>query len=1004
MRNLILKKNKVYLVEELIKVLFDVDSSFVELCDTKREKLIDYISKNKLEVKFLGKRGYDVLINKFFVYELNLTDYWLYYQEKEPILFDDFASFFEYTLGGIYKDSCFFGYNFSDEDIQKYNIKIEKINFKAFIKDNISKYSLKNLLKLQKEKYSKVVEEVEILKKWINDYQLPKTYNDLCEGIKEFRRYRLHYDDRVFFSLIIGKYSESIRQLIVEYFDNENLEKLFDDILLVYGEETAINAIENYKPKTFAPSTIYAKRSRFKKVLSEYRKNALKLEVKKYYCLQSGMFQVSYIYRKGGFFLPYISLNKYFFTLDEFANYLKGDLRGCDLSNAPITIDGLHKYNVDETTITPQNFPELKHIIKKGFDKGEFYVIQKWVDQFGNVVVDDEPHTFDYLCDFIFFLKNDISGSDLVMCDGISCLSRLDGIIYNGIHVRSEDAANLGLPIETIDNNIINSKGFELSQNNELATIEEYNLERQVFEERRSYIIQYITDIHLEHRIRSFNCKTKEDIVYALRSLANDLNIEYGIKLIGGDIAHSFNLYKYFIESFAENNIGTAFVTLGNHELWSFKDKSLDEIVDEYRELLNKNKIYLVHNNLYYLQGDSIKEITTDELSIISTRELRERTRDANLIIFGGIGYSGMNELFNANNNIYDDLIDRDEEIELSDSFYELYQKIAKSLYDKNVIILTHMPFIDWAGKEPHIKGFVYVSGHNHRNYFYDDGSKRIYSDNQIGYRTSKSISLKKFDINMNYDWFSEYEDGIYEITRDDYLNYYRGIGQPINFNRDYNKLYMIKREDIYLFMVENTKGELMLLNGGAVRKISIRDVEYYYEHLVDYSNSIKLFLSEYYKFQKDVSKEIISIGGTGSIHGCIVDIDFWNHIYINPLDGKLTPYNALDIVRKNVYTNLLSLLNNECPKLYAKYVEETNKGENSSLYSIISAKEEISSQTKPYYETDIYKISNNIKSLQYTLKYNVVRLWNDSLLGEPTVEKGRALVEGILELSMAKK
>ena len=214
----------------------------------------------------------------------------------------------------------------------------------------------------------------------------------------------------------------------------------------------------------------------------------------------------------------------------------------------------------------------------------------------------------------------------------------------------------------------------------------------------------------------------------------------------------------------------------------------------------------------------------------------------------------------------------------------------------------------------------------------------------------------------------------------------------------------MIKREDIYLFMVENTKGELMLLNGGAVRKISIRDVEYYYEHLVDYSNSIKLFLSEYYKFQKDVSKEIISIGGTGSIHGCIVDIDFWNHIYINPLDGKLTPYNALDIVRKNVYTNLLSLLNNECPKLYAKYVEETNKGESSSLYSIISAKEEISSQTKPYYETDIYKISNKIKSLQYTLKYNVVRLWNDSLLGEPTVEKGRALVEGILELSMAKK
>ena len=46
------------------------------------------------------------------------------------------------------------------------------------------------------------------------------------------------------------------------------------------------------------------------------------------------------------------------------------------------------------------------------------------------------------------------------------------------------------------------------------------------------------------------------------------------------------------------------------------------------------------------------------------------------------------------------------------------------------------MPFIDWAGKEPHIKGFVYVSGHNHRNYFYDDGI-------MIGFQSTKMEFMK---------------------------------------------------------------------------------------------------------------------------------------------------------------------------------------------------------------------------------------------------------------------
>ena len=53
-----------------------------------------------------------------------------------------------------------------------------------------------------------------------------------------------------------------------------------------------------------------------------------------------------------------------------------------------------------------------------------------------------------------------------------------------------------------------------------------------------------------------------------------------------------------------------------------------------------------------------------------------------------------------------------------------------------------------------------------------------------------------------------------------------------------------------------------------------------------------------------NISKVIKSIGGDGSIHGCIVDIDYYNHIYINPVDGKITPYFAYDM-EQNMYIKI---------------------------------------------------------------------------------------------------
>ena len=47
----------------------------------------------------------------------------------------------------------------------------------------------------------------------------------------------------------------------------------------------------------------------------------------------------------------------------------------------------------------------------------------------------------------------------------------------------------------------------------------------------------------------------------------------------------------------------------------------------------------------------------------------------------------------------------------------------------------------------------------------------------------------------------------------------------------------------------------------------------------------------------------------SGRIHGCIIDIDFYNHVYVNPVNMKVTGYYALDIINKKVYGNIPELL-----------------------------------------------------------------------------------------------
>lgn len=140
----------------------------------------------------------------------------------------------------------------------------------------------------------------------------------------------------------------------------------------------------------------------------------------------------------------------------------------------------------------------------------------------------------------------------------------------------------------------------------------------------------------------------------------------------------------------------------------------------------------------------------------------------------------------------------------------------------------------------------------------------------------------------------------------------------------------------------------------------------------------------------------------SGEVHGCIVDLDFYNHIFVNPYDGSLTPYNAYSKIEKYVYKNIPALLKAKRPEMLKGFKRMVkNNGllfsknnkliENSTSVLKVDNDDDISEreeQCELVVDTEIYKISGKIKALQYIYDNKLIVAWYDNLLKSNGIEE----------------
>ena len=939
----------------------------------------DFITAiRKAKIRFFERRGYDVINNEFFVYE--------YLEESNDIslidtfTFETFDEYYTFLNGDIYDNSCYYQYIFSKKQIKDYNLDISKLKNTHFTCQNIDDWEFDDDFDA---KYKQGEKNKKQLFKWIDKFMACKSSDEFLQVMNNFNRSK--FDFYRYKALLIDVFIWSNRKLAFDVLiDLCNREELFCISTLAIRYD-AHKVLDLYNPTGVSKQTRYKRRKELKDLLEKIELGQYEIRSSKGFDEESHLFYVNTYYQFANH--DYHTEKRYFFSFEHFASFLNNDLSDCNLSSARLDID-LSKYVVNDKTILPFESTNIEIRLTKKYD-GRFYVSKEWLDSNGNVIKQQEER-FKFFFDFLCFLKGDLSGIDFLFCDGIINLNDISALNIKDCRFKSDFLEKFRLKYDAVSLPALKDYSFNFSKKNETSTElvlqHKHELRLSFDEERELNRIAYISDIHLMHRF--IDCKSENDREAIVRKLSKMLCFSRSdFLLIGGDVSSESIYYNMLLEciydynkDYGEDEYDNTIFILGNHELWNFPDKSFDEIVKLYQKQINDHKCYLLQNSIIYKQIDkTVGQITEEELSVISEGQLREKLAKAQLIIFGGLAFSGLNEKFNADNGIYRNTISRSQEISESKKFEKLYDKVCKALYDKNVIIFTHTPREDWT-KQECMPNFVYVSGHTHRNYFYDDGSTRIYADNQIGYK-KKEFFLKKFYISKEYEYFADYKDGIYEISKDQYNDFYRAKNIGMDYNRD-GTIFMLKRNEYYCFFREG-KTRLSMLNGGALVSVP-NDLNYYYDNMLKEIAFIKKPLDKYTNIQQKISDQVKSIGGRGTIHGAIIDIDFYNHIYVNPNDLVITGYFAYDIIFKQVYKNIPSLLKAKCPALYENYRKLLSGKTDNAL--VVAGNTEIDTTPEDYFETDIYKASREIKKMQKVNK-GILSTWYDPNTGANLLE-----------------
>lgn len=283
----------------------------------------------------------------------------------------------------------------------------------------------------------------------------------------------------------------------------------------------------------------------------------------------------------------------------------------------------------------------------------------------------------------------------------------------------------------------------------------------------------------------------------------------------------------------------------------------------------------------------------------------------------------------------------------------------------------------------------IYFTGHTHRNERIKTEDKVLYADNQVGYHNNGSfdglIRFKRAITDSARNPYRDLKDGCHLTTPDAYLQFYDYIGEYIGMGKlirkqcETGQFYAIKSRGYYGFFVVNNSG-ISIVNGGQTKKIALsKNIEWIYDNFNIVVDKYLAVLEPLRATQLQISRELKSLGFDGTIHGLIVDIDFYNHVMVNPVDGSIIFYYSPVFGQVKPFESFQKQLEfMGCIGLLESKTTESGRNKialyNSSMLVTVAHNSVLSELTTVSRRTGAYGISRAVSPLQRLFTGHVLR------------------------------
>gem|GEM_PF-6415720 len=164
-------------IKQLIQQLKKDEIDYFDVPEEYRSHSAIVKTERELGIRQPDKRGFDVIHNTFFVEEIISTKNILN-KTVEHInnYFSDFISYYDFLSGDIYENACYFQYNFSQTEIESYDLDLNKIKTSSLIDITANDFSIE-FSDEELKQYNDLEKDVTIHGRFNNRNKIYKTGN-----------------------------------------------------------------------------------------------------------------------------------------------------------------------------------------------------------------------------------------------------------------------------------------------------------------------------------------------------------------------------------------------------------------------------------------------------------------------------------------------------------------------------------------------------------------------------------------------------------------------------------------------------------------------------------------------------------------------------------------------------------------------------------------------------------------------------------------------------------